>query len=145
MTRRRLVYESQQPTPAAGRVRVLVWVGNLGGASQQLLHLSKKCSLTPSCFLLCVLHEVLWSFYIYVYIPSHIYFCVWSELGVVVCFFTYKHPVVLAPFVEKTFLSLLNFLVPLWGLFLDSLFCFIDLFTYPYRRQCFERNLAETV
>lgn len=49
-----------------------------------------------------------------------------------------------APFVEKTFLSLLNFLVPLLGLFLDSLFCFIDLFTYPYIRPCFERNLAET-
>lgn len=76
---------------------------DLGGTPQHLLHLSKECSLTQmSCWRLCFLLEVLWSFYIYVYTPPQIYFCVWSELGVEVCVFIYRHLVVPLPFVEKT-------------------------------------------
>ena len=124
---------------------------NLGSSPQHLLHQSEKFSPTAmSCFLLRFPLELLWFFYIYVCDSSQIYFYAWRELGIEVHFFTYRYPVVPAPFVEKTSLSLLNFLVSLlkinWPHMCGSIFGLSILFhwsIYPYMRQCFESTLAE--
>ena len=76
------------------------------------------------------------SFYI-VFDPFRNHFCLWCEVGIPI----HLYPVVSEPFVGKTALSLWNSVgmliknqltIDVWGFFLNSQFCTVDLYIYLY-------------